>query len=206
MTSTPLATLDGALRNIGFVGRAQRVYLRPLVDGVAAWLGLNVATRGGLLQVNPVVGVRHEPLEGLLGALRPSKAGSRSAPVASVTTPLGQLMPERRLRLWAFHAPDERAEVGAVVSDLMVELDQWATPFQDQASTLVGLRAAMEQGYGYPFENGYRLPLTYLLENDSLGCLRALAEGSARWGIGASPAALQYRAFAERVRARLQHV
>jgi ABC-type branched-subunit amino acid transport system ATPase component len=54
-----------ALGSAGFRKRSGDVYTRQVAEDVLGWLGLNRAVnRGdGLLEVNPVVGVRHQVLE-----------------------------------------------------------------------------------------------------------------------------------------------
>lgn len=97
------------LGKLGFRRRRAGLYIRPSCPLVDGWLGLNLATRGlpSVIEVNPVVGVRHQKLEAELLELVNNAA---KPPIPSVTRPLGYLMPEGRFKTWRFVAGGDTAE------------------------------------------------------------------------------------------------
>src|SRR5690606_27740771 len=90
--SRVLELVRAELAGLAFEKRAGDIFTRDLTSEVLGWIGLNRATRGrpGVLEINPVVGVRHQPIERLLAELRGEKAHPYVPPTLSVH--LGYLM------------------------------------------------------------------------------------------------------------------
>ncbi|MFI5911124.1 hypothetical protein [Dactylosporangium sp. NPDC051541] len=66
LTAASQDACAAALRRRGFVAKRRRLLIHPRPDpGVTGWLGLNLATWSlpETLHVNPVIGVRHLPVE-----------------------------------------------------------------------------------------------------------------------------------------------
>ena len=78
------------LERHGWRKRGQ-VYERRGSDDVVGRLGINTASRGGRLQLNPVVGVRHEALEARVARLQ-ERDGSPAR--ATVSTTVALLLPD----------------------------------------------------------------------------------------------------------------
>ena len=116
-----------ALKGYGFVPRRRGILLQPRFGSDATgWLGLNMATWGlpEKVQINPVVGVRHVPLEKALVAL----AGWR-APIACVSRPLGYLMPQNSFMQWDFFASGDLA---TIANDMAKDVAAYGQPFIDE--------------------------------------------------------------------------
>jgi hypothetical protein len=114
-----------ALRSYGFVPKRRGILLQPgPTKAASGWLGLNLATWGlpEVVQVNPVVGVRHVPLEVAL-----TKLAGWPAPVACVSRPLGHLMPQKMFVQWDF-TPDG---VSRTAADLAQTVSEFGQPFID---------------------------------------------------------------------------
>src|SRR5690242_10447195 len=87
----------------GFRKRAGQVLTAELAPDVLGWIGLNRATKHrapGEVEINPVVGVRHQAVERLVAELLGIKFHAYVPP--TVCTPLGYLLPEARFRSWLF--------------------------------------------------------------------------------------------------------
>lgn len=118
-----------ALKQYGFIAKRRGLLLQPREDkSVTGWLGLNLATWGlpAKLQINPVVGVRHLPLERVLVEL-----AGWPAPVACVSQPLGYMTPQNTFVQWEFSAGDDlavKAEdlAAAVATHGQPFIEKWA--------------------------------------------------------------------------------
>ena len=130
MTSLARASQDAcasALRQYGFVAKRRGLLLQPRSNNaVTGWLGLNLATWAlpANLQINPVVGVRHVPLEKALIEL-----AGWEAPVACVSKPLGYLMPQNTFLQWDFPAT---GDLTAIAEDLAKAVAEYGRPFIDK--------------------------------------------------------------------------
>lgn len=78
------------LAELGFKKRAGDVFTVDLDEDVLGWLGLNRATEhrpAGEVEINPVVGVRHQVVERIVAECRGEKFHAYQPP--TVSTPLG---------------------------------------------------------------------------------------------------------------------
>ncbi len=128
MRSAGLDAVRAMLEVAGFKKRVGQVFTRELGGDVLGWLGLNRATRGrqrGEVEVNPVVGVRHQGVERMVAELRGESFHAYQPP--TVNTPLGYLMPEQRYRGWVIEA-DGSADV---LEDLASAVAEYAIPFME---------------------------------------------------------------------------
>jgi hypothetical protein len=185
------------LARLGFRRRAQGVLALDAAEDVLGWLGLNRATRHGVLEVNPVVGVRHQRVERLVAELTGVRFHPWSPPTLS--SHLGYLMPQQAYLPWVVRAvedaPGKAAELAAAVAE-------HGLPFVRANASLAALAASMAGGMGMPEQVGYRLPVAWHLLGDDARAEQALASGLARLGQGDHPAAREFRAFAEALRRR----
>jgi hypothetical protein len=189
-----LKACDVALRVYRFSKR-RGVFLQPGASpAVTGWLGLNLATWGlpAKLQVNPVIGVRHVPLERALVAL-----AGWPPPVASVSKPLGYLMPQNTFVQWDFLAGG--GDLSSVAEDLAKTVSEYGQPFIDRWSDW-DLFSAEVGSSGLLLENEqfFILPLVHAINGDRIGAERVIRQELDR--VGGSPDAYSqsYRQFAER--------
>jgi len=146
-------TLQEPLEQTGFRKRAGEIFTIALADGVLGWLGLNYASRHrspGQIAINPVVGVRHQPVERLLARLRRETFHEYQPP--TVSTPIGYVMPAQRYMDWEFggqYGVTAGAELIAAVVD-------YGMPFMRSLIHLPAILEAINQGLCHNPE--YRLP------------------------------------------------
>lgn len=195
------STLRGELDGIGFQERKEGVYTSALSVEALGWLGLNRATRrgDGVTAINPVVGIRHQPVEKLVAELK----GRELHPYipATVSIPLGYLTPHRYYREWLITSADA---VEGVVQELVAAIARYGVPFIEANSTLAALVTTLEKpNHGIGQNTAYRLPVAYALLGDAKRARESMAEYLQRFAIGDSPAAQQLQSFATALEAHL---
>ncbi len=200
--SRVLGVVREELADLGFKKRAGDIFTRDLGPEVLGWIGLNRATKGrpGVLEINPVVGVRHQPTERLLAELRKEKVHPYVPPTLSVH--LGYLMPEREYRPWLF--PEGKDSEGQT-RRMVQAVSGFGVPFMEENSTLERMVATIEaSGFGVPEQNHYRLPVMYYLLERRGTAEEYIAKRLSDLGERDDLAARQYRCFAEALRQRMK--
>jgi hypothetical protein len=152
-----------ATRVLGDSGLRKRrqVFTRHLSEDVLGWVGLNSAVhRGdGKLEINPVIGVRHQPLEALVAQLIGMKYHPYVPP--TVSTPIGYLMPGKKYTAWLFESGVNHV---SEVEKMAEAINRYGFPFMQANTTLQALIDTMlHSGFGYPHQLAYRIPTAYLL-------------------------------------------
>jgi hypothetical protein len=193
----------GPLSQLGFKKRSGEIFTVDVESGVLGWLGLNHAYRRGedRLEVNPVVGVRHQGVEHLVAELRGAKSNAYLPPTVSV--PLGYLTADRKYVPWLFERGPTTAEVAA---DLTSAVARFGVPFMKASSSLSELRRLIEENTGFAHQLVYRQPVVCLLSGDRGAALCVLEASLAELGGRKDPAAVSFRSFAERFRDRVDQV
>jgi len=161
MTSTGVEAVVGAMLNLGFKKRTGMIFTRSVAEGVLGWVGLNQATRRqapGHVEVNPVIGIRHQQVERIVAQLRHKKFHPYIPP--TVSRPLGYLMPEANYRTWVLGAVEATQAQSA---DLVGAILSYGQPFMESGSTLPGLCRLIEDGVGFDFLLNYRRPVALAL-------------------------------------------
>jgi hypothetical protein len=183
-----------ALRVYGFVRKRSSLLLQPGANkAVTGWLGLNLATWGlpAKVQVNPVVGARHVPLEAALVEL----AGWKP-PVASISRPLGYLMPQNIFAQWDFLLGDELTHVAI---DLAGTVAQFGQPFIDRWSDWKRFSSDVgDSGLLLDLERYVVLPIVAALNGDRAAADQLVGHELERIGDSEDAYAKAYRAFAEK--------
>ena len=155
-----LELIGQKLAQLGMRRRTEGVYTCDLGMEALGLLGLNRAVgRGqGWFEINPVIGAHHERLERLWDEIMGTKHGIS----ATISMPIGYLMPENRYKAWtfAFEADDE-----AVVEDMVAAIRRYGIPFMRINGTLPGIISNLPK-YGIRVYNAYRLPLAHFLLGD----------------------------------------
>lgn len=145
----------------GLQKRNAQVFTRHLSEDVLGWVGLNRAVNreDEKLEINPVVGVRHQPLEALVAKLIGQKYHPYIPP--TISTPLGYLMPNARYTAWFFeNGTDNRAQV----EQMLEAIRKWGYPFMAANSSLHKLIETMlHSGFGHPHALAYAIPAAYHL-------------------------------------------
>jgi hypothetical protein len=105
------------LKQAGWRKRAGWIFTRELDEEFLLWLGLNRATKYHPLGINPVVGIRYQPLERLLAELRGAKPHTYIPP--TISTPLGYLTDENRYLELKVSRVEEAATVALELTRLV---------------------------------------------------------------------------------------
>lgn len=190
------------LAELGFKKRADDIFTRNMNREVLGWLGLNRATKGrpGVLEINPVVGVRHQPTERLLAELREEKFHAYVPPTLSVH--LGYLMPERRYIPWLFPEGEDPAKRARRIIQAVSEA---GLPFMEENATLESMAATMEaSGFGIPEQQHFRLPVMYYLMGQKGRAEEYIENRLRELGERDDLAAQHYRSFTEALTQRMK--
>jgi hypothetical protein len=188
------------LAELGFAKRNGDIFTKPIDDEVLGWLGLNraVARSDDLLEINPVVWVRHQQLEKLVATLSGRAFHAYIPPTASMH--LGYLMPERHYVPWVVGG-----HVELVVQEMVKAIADHGLPFIERNAVLGTLVSTMGGGeVGAREQVAYRLPVAYLLLGDIERARGALERSSATLGERRDAAAEAFRSFASQLERRLQ--
>lgn len=199
VTSRQIAT---HLVEAGMQKRKGDIFTRELVPEVLGWIGLNRAyqKKEGVLEINPVIGVRHQELEELLASLLHETFHPYVPPTISIA--LGYLTAEHRFKSWQF---ESGRDADAVAQTLVENILEFGYPFMTAYSTLPAITKAMEAGTGVPSDLAYRVPLAYALMGDSSKAENYLAQKLAELGDAENPYAVRYKTFASRFRESHYH-
>lgn len=199
MAAAGLGELHHGLEAVGFRKRAGQVFTIEVTDGVLGWLGLNRASRHrppGEVEINPVVGVRHQAVEQIVAELRGEKFHPYQPP--TVSTPLGYLMPGDRYRAWII--TDDAEEVAA---DLVAAVECYAMPFMKSSSDLAALCRRLDERMGFDHQLVYRRPVAWFLSGDVDQASTLIEEAEADLGDRDDAAASELRQFAAAFRRRI---
>lgn len=191
-----------ALASAGFKKRSGEVYTRQVAEDVLGWLGLNKAVnrQDGLLEVNPVVGVRDQALERVVAEMLGEKFHEYAPPTVSVH--LGYVMPEDRYRPWLFGGD---MSVEGVVGEMVAAILSYGVPFMDGLSSLKAVVDSMSGNRaGIADQLAFRRPVGYLLLGDNVSAREALGSWLERIGDRQDLAAKRFRGFADAFERRLR--
>ena len=111
----------GAIRQelgeLGFQKRAGQIYTLKLNEDVLGWLGLQDHMHGGVLDILPFIGVRHQPIHRMLSELMGEKFHQYSPP--TIVRQLGYFGSEHRIVFWYYqHGQDNAATAAAMASSV----------------------------------------------------------------------------------------
>lgn len=186
------------LQDLGFKKRAGAVFTYQLSDGVEGWLGLNRATRhlpAGMIEITPVVGVRHQGVERVVADLRGVTFHPYQPPTVSI--PVRKLTPELTLRRWILGAdPDIGAE------GLVNAVAEYGLPFMRSGSTLTAICRLIDQGVGFEHQLIFRRPVAWQLAGERAHALMLVDSTEAELAHRADAAANEFRNFAREFRNR----
>lgn len=191
-----------ALGALGFRKRTEGLYTTDLGDDVLGVVGLNTATEHqpkGMIEVNPIVGIRHQGIERMVAELRGEPFHPYIPP--TVTIALGYLMPERRYAAWTIDT--NSGALREHVQPLVEAVAKYGLPFMKQNRDLQSLSRLIDEGTGYNHQLVYRRPVAYLLAGDERRAREILDASVAKLGARSDPAAEQLRHFAAALRPRL---
>jgi len=149
------------LSPLGFKKRGGQVFTTEPVNGFLGWIGLNHGTRPlGVVEINPVVGIRCQEIEFLLSEIMEEKPHLYIPPTLSIS--LGYLMPDAYYQAWLF---DEITAISEGVRGIIEAFAKYGLPFIDSALSIEKIENLLVSGkFGVPEQNVYRVPLALYLE------------------------------------------
>jgi hypothetical protein len=186
-----LRCVTSLLKEDGFHRGVYGVLLRPVCPGFEMSVGLNTATHrdDGLVGINPVVGMRQDAVENLVSEL----TGHRS--VATLSTSLGYLMPERRYIEWAFGTADL-----SIAMSLRDSLRMFGYPAMESLSSSDAIIESLQKcRMTLNEDRRYRLPAAYLLQGKKDIAIQELHRELENIGERTVLAAAEFRRFAEKL-------
>jgi hypothetical protein len=171
----PIAEVIAASRSrlgaLGFDRRSGEIFTADAAADVLGWLGLNraVTRNDGLLEINVVVGIRHQGIERCLASLEGDKFHPYLPPTISLH--LGYLMPEKHYHPWFFRDDNVESQADAMVR----AVEAYGLPFINKnrsTEQLVDLMASGEVGVREQL--AFRLPIGYRMLGMEDSATRAL--------------------------------
>lgn len=183
----------------GWRKRAGDIYTHDLGDGFHAWVGLNRTSKHHPLKINPVVGLRYNPLEQLLADL----TGTGSPTSATIARPVGYLAPGNSfLQLQVADTADaERA-----AEELHELVQGYGLPFARQHASTDALLTALQAGGNVPNPDRTRIliPALHFLRGEVNETRSCLAHGFSHYGQDMGmPVVAEYDRFANALTTRL---
>jgi hypothetical protein len=180
--------------------RGGGLFTLSLGDGFAAWLGLNSATQHHPLQINPVVGLRCDPLERLVADLTARKSDPS---ITTLSSPIGYLTPQNAfLQLEVTAAEDVLPAVDRLVG--LMEL--YGLPYARRHASLDMLLAALQEGgnVANPDRTKLLIPALLFLTGAHEQAEYTLQQGCDHYGDDLAILVVrQYREFAHALKLRM---
>jgi hypothetical protein len=189
-TKAVLREVDQRLHDVGFERRRPRILVRDSGEDVLGTVGLNVAIRrgGGILEINPVVGVRHQQIERLVATLT-GDALDEVVP-ATLAGNVGYLSPQNRYVAFLFA---ETGEIAPVATQLCGAVATYGLAFIEKVTGLAELVRAMQNArFGIPFVTDYRIPVGLALLGQHEEAQRFLARKIVERGTRSDPEAVRF--------------
>lgn len=185
------------MAGIGFQKRKAGIFTLRLNDEVLGWVGLNTANyAGGVLEINPTVGVRHQELEVLVSKLTGAKPHQFLPP--TICASIGYLMPKRQFIAWSFQ---EGTDCNALVAEMVEAVDTFGRAFMEQNGHLLALYETMlNSDLGIAHQLDYRIPTACALLGKNTEAEAVLNARLRTMSGKDDPASALFRTFAGRLR------
>jgi len=199
LTKTVLGLVQERLVSLGFRKKKHGILATAVAEDVIGLIGLNMATSGrgpGILEINPVIGVRNQRVERLVAKLvgEPFDEVSPFSAGANV----GYLSPQQKY--WPFIFA-ETAPLDGPANQLIGAIQTYGLPFIMSNVSLPSLLETMRSNRSaIQFVAVYRIPVALHLLGRSMEADVFLNEEIAKLGAGSDPAADRFRCFAGRLR------
>jgi hypothetical protein len=152
----------GPIEKIGFFNVKGGIFRLNLTNDTSGWLGLPGATKksgGRLFEINPVIGVRHQPLEKLTSELEGLPYDEYIPP--SIMTPIGYIMPEKIFIGWRFIQETHHEKRIQEMVDAIID---YGLPYIMANDSLEKMVHTMLHGVNYQTHPHLRIPAgLYLL-------------------------------------------
>jgi hypothetical protein len=189
------------LTSLGYRKRRGNIYTFDLTEETIGWVGLNTVTHrgGGLMEINPVIGVRNQHLEKTLADIEGKKFDSYIPPTVCIH--LGYLMPQNQYLPWYY---EPGADDVATAQQMAASIEEYGKPFMLANSTLEALIETMANPrYVYEHQVTYRMPVALYLLGRTDEAREFLQSHLRELGDATHMYAEQYRAFADKFTGQL---
>jgi len=201
-TKKVLATVQGALGALGFQKRKAGMVTLSVTPNVVGSVGLNVATTGrgpGVLEINPVVGVRNQQIERFVAELVDQPFDEMVPPTLAGN--IGYMSPADHYLPFLF---TEDSAVESIADQLCEAVKIYGLPFIKKNADLAILVESMKAArFAIPFVVEYRIPVGLFLLGDYAGVKKFLDPKITEIGARNDPAALLFKGFATKLYERL---
>jgi hypothetical protein len=178
----------------GFLERKSGIFTLELTSDVLGWVGLNGATgRGdGKLWINPMVGVRHQRVEGEWSRLAKEKPHAYLPP--TLVANVGYLGPRHQYQEWSF--AEGRAPAAAITALGRAVLTSGMKLMRETTSLAAMRRHA--KAMMVPEYLLFRLPIMLALDGEATRARSTLERDLERTKTRDDAAVVEYRTFAAR--------
>lgn len=183
----------------GWRKRTCDIYTHDLGDGFHAWVGLNHASKHHPLKINPVVGLRYDPLERLLADI----TGTTSPRTATIARPVGYLTAGNSFLELRVAEPGDAERAAEELHELVAT---YGLPFARQHASTDALLTTLQAGGNVPNPERTRMliPALHCLLGEANETRSGLAQGLAHYGQNTStPVVAEYHRFANALATRL---
>lgn len=197
-----LNTLYERLSSLGFHKRKHGILSLTVTNDLIGWLGLNRAFRRGprILEINPVVGVRSQPVEKLVAEILTEPFDELIPP--SLAGNVGYMMPTAKYVPFLF---SESTLPDVIADDLTESIKRYGLPFITMNADLVQLLESMISArFAIPEQVAYRIPIILHLLGKDADAVNVLENKLKEFGGRVDPAALRFRKFCDHLQARIR--
>ena len=175
------------------------IFIKSGGAGLLMWLGLNRAKRSGLVEINPVVGIRHQRVEGLVAELNGEKADQVVPATAAMN--VGYLSRADRYQAFLFGEGRPDDEVASELTNAVLSAGRH---FLQENEDLTGLINTLSTSKKLnPEQTAYRLPVALFLAGRADEAVQALDAKLGQIAGRMDPAGTRYVTFAARLRDRM---
>lgn len=181
----------------GFRHEKNDIFSIPVSNDVVGWLGLNKATTWGL-EINPVVGARHQLLERIVAECTESRFDSIIPP--TVAANVGYVAPQQKYLSFIF---SEASLVPQVAGEMLERVRAYGIPFMKKCADLNFIVDFMKAGRALNSSTEYRIPVGFHLLNRDSEALVYSQKRLEQIAGQTNPYADYYRKFCDNLKRRL---
>jgi hypothetical protein len=196
-----ISSIHQKLGELGFEKRKAGILALTIHTDVLCTVGLNIATgrAPGVLEINPVVGVRNQQVERLVAEISGEIFDEVIPPTLAGN--VGYMSPENRYLPCLFTAD---IKIENLVRQVTEAITRHGLPFAKKAIDLnVLVDLMLTARFGIPFITEYRIPVGFFLLGNSASAKDFLSNRVTEIGNRGDPAAIKYNNFATRLLKRM---
>ena len=184
------AAIAARLAERGYREVSEGIYLLPLAPGIFGWVGVGLASRkrGGEVDADPMVGVRHDEVEGLM----PTPSGEAEP---TILRPLYELFPDGGYKTWSFTEANLEEQAEALVQSVV----EHGQGLMHELKELDAIAEALTE-WAFSDTRRTRLPVVLLLQGDVASAEAEVARQREMLAdVGDASISAEYEQFAARL-------